>query len=972
MIKNKIYIIIFFLIAISINGQSTGLIPKKAGICFRVDDNALISQYRDYYQVFKKYNKNFCFAMNLALSEFDSQNYRDSIRSYQQRGNELMDHTPNHRTNFFITKFDTSEYINKPGVDHLAGNKVCLQFMHVDTLKSIQQGSADIDSNTVTGSHNEFKDLNFSEIVYIYFPQLDTLAFISNPDDDNHPNNNSKLKIKDLWENEIDLGDHDNYRYFLFTYDNVHMTNDALKLLAKETQRLDSLYNFQRAYTWIQPGGRFSLLYRNELKSAMGDPLGYKAGAVYPFESLQVFNEYDPNEDKKFGMQWGDFLEDERDLDYNKKVIADGIAKHEMMIGHSHFDHPQGSWADYLAETDSLLHWCDTNNIPVRTYTDWSDILYNQTPDPYENIIPPLSVDLDKNGIPDGYDNVFYPGNADGIWSADPDTTGPEGFSYSISQTGKITFIEELGGLEKGENDFEIWTKGSPGDSVRVEFTGSYPSNNVIAVFKFPAGTSNWKKYSLAQMNKSLFINDTLSVMDIEFYCSDYSGGTVSISGMSLSKKVEIASLEMNVLDTLPAQAGDSVRIEVIAKDEFGNPHSNYYNYSLEITGSSTAYVLPSANRNFNGSDRDTVVVIDTTAGSFNLTAKLASNPSVSASSQIDIIPSNPKYLVILSSQDSITVGGSRLLQAALEDTFHNRIPDSLITFKALSGNGHFSNSLQNISVATDSAGVAKDQYTASTSVSYKSDSIKVNYSTTLADTIVLPLKAAYVNKIILTVLDTLPAYDGDSIKVEAAVKDTFDNPVSYTGNYIMSVIGSSTAKFMSDNGFSFNSNDKDTLFVSDSLAGQFKIVAKLQENQQITDTTDIEVIYSGKFADIKIFLEGPYNTGSHSMAVGSSFAIPLTSPYPEAPDTITVLPQDAIDWILVTLRKDTDPDNPDPSTAVNVISQSVIVNKSGKLIDPHTGGNISFNVAEDDYYIVIKHRNHLAVMSSQKIHLSK
>ncbi len=64
---------------------------------------------------------------------------------------------------------------------------------------------------------------------------------------------------------------------------------------------------------------------------------------------------------------------------------------------------------NYIAMMDSLLEWADTNNIPIDTYDNWIDKLYNNVPDPYENIIPPLNVDLDENGIPDGYTNIGYP-----------------------------------------------------------------------------------------------------------------------------------------------------------------------------------------------------------------------------------------------------------------------------------------------------------------------------------------------------------------------------------------------------------------------------------------------------------------------------------------------------------------------------------------------------------------------------------
>ncbi len=69
----------------------------------------------------------------------------DSLRQLQEMGHEIMDHTPDHRTNYFNTKFGLSEYISQghtpvPGIDHFIGNKVCLEFENVDTTKADTNG----------------------------------------------------------------------------------------------------------------------------------------------------------------------------------------------------------------------------------------------------------------------------------------------------------------------------------------------------------------------------------------------------------------------------------------------------------------------------------------------------------------------------------------------------------------------------------------------------------------------------------------------------------------------------------------------------------------------------------------------------------------------------------------------------------------------------------------------------------------
>lgn len=68
-------------------------------------------------QLFDHYNNNtfgrtyhFSFALNMARTEFDTTAYIDTVKAIQARGHEIMDHTPNHRTNYFTTKFPVSDY----------------------------------------------------------------------------------------------------------------------------------------------------------------------------------------------------------------------------------------------------------------------------------------------------------------------------------------------------------------------------------------------------------------------------------------------------------------------------------------------------------------------------------------------------------------------------------------------------------------------------------------------------------------------------------------------------------------------------------------------------------------------------------------------------------------------------------------------------------------------------------------------
>ncbi len=125
------------------------------------------------------------------------------------QGHELIiDATPNYRTNYFITIFDTLDYKNAPGVQNLIGDKVCLEFAPLDPLKSKTEGYVNIFNNKVFGE-NEFSSFKLYEN-FLYFPSLNRLVLINiilAPD---------SLEITDVYGDSIDLGEMSNVQYYLF------------------------------------------------------------------------------------------------------------------------------------------------------------------------------------------------------------------------------------------------------------------------------------------------------------------------------------------------------------------------------------------------------------------------------------------------------------------------------------------------------------------------------------------------------------------------------------------------------------------------------------------------------------------------------------------------------------------------------------------------------------------------------------
>lgn len=110
---------------------------------------------------------------------------------------------------------------------------------------------------------------------------------------------------------------------------------------------------------------------------------------------------------------------------------------------------------------------------------------------------------------------------------------------------------------------------------------------------------------------------------------------------------------------------------------------------------------------------------------------------------------------------------------------------------------------------------------------------------------------------------------------------------------------------------------------------------------------------------DLTVLLEGPYNSTNNNLE--NNLSVSNDSPYSEDPANVTSIPSNVNDWILVELR-----DKDDPSSVI--ASRSVFLLDSGKIVDIDGISKVHFTVSSDDYYISVKHRNHLSIMSTSAI----
>jgi len=116
------------------------------------------------------------------------------------------------------------------------------------------------------------------------------------------------------------------------------------------------------------------------------------------------------------------------------------------------------------------------------------------------------------------------------------------------------------------------------------------------------------------------------------------------------------------------------------------------------------------------------------------------------------------------------------------------------------------------------------------------------------------------------------------------------------------------------------------------------------------------------KSLNARIFLEGAY-INNDTMQTNQNALIPKDSPYLSSPKSVSEVPENIVDWVLVELRDENDINN-------IVAAQSAFVDKNGYIVDVNGTDPLKFMVVPGKYYIVVKHRNHLTVMSNTAISL--
>ena len=194
--------------------------------------------------------------------------------------------------------------------------------------------------------------------------------------------------------------------------------------------------------------------------------------------------------------------------------------------------------------------------------------------------------------------------------------------------------------------------------------------------------------------------------------------------------------------------------------------------------------------------------------------------------------------------------------------------------------------------------------------------------------------------------------------------------------------------RFGADNSYTISANGLYTFGTDTTI-----VLEDTKENEFINLMSDSSYTFTGLESDahdrfklhyycpmkfeINTFMEGPYQgAGLMSATLDIQSILPTTQPYGIAPwnysgtEFVPFFPfNNVVDWVLVEFRETSG--GPETATSGTMVKQQALfLRNDGKIVqlDGSTEFKVNAPTITNDLYVVVYHRNHLAVMSANPI----
>ena len=157
------------------------------------------------------------------------------------------------------------------------------------------------------------------------------------------------------------------------------------------------------------------------------------------------------------------------------------------------------------------------------------------------------------------------------------------------------------------------------------------------------------------------------------------------------------------------------------------------------------------------------------------------------------------------------------------------------------------------------------------------------------------------------------------------------------------------------------------SLLVSEGFSDRYgNIVDRKNPNIGAVDNSELEP------TGFNVYLQGSYASGSMITKLKGAELIPKSQPYNISPwnyngnESVQTIPLEIVDWVLVELRSDI-------SSSSIAAKRAAFVRSDGSIVDLDGYSPVNFyGINNGEYYIILRHRNHLSIMSANKVALTE
>ena len=353
----------------------------EVGVAMRYDDNHKVAEWKALAEQFESRGLRMSLAVIPNAKHWMTPEHWKTLKELADRGHEIMDHTPQHalyrldyETKAEYEAAKAKKYPFVAACDDGAMRLYCLgkvDYDHPQNRKFRASVHGKNNDCRITVTDAKDKDLlKWTNKVYI--PSQKKIFGVAKEGEN--------LILRDFWCRGVEL-DVTDEEMTLLSDKAFEMPEELLRIQTARSRQAFVAHGLPPPRTWCQPGGWEPFVPATDVARVCGGEFGYNGGSCVPGSVKRSFAYGDPNGAiTRFAVRpcWK-YIDDGSSIEQIaqeiRKVLDDGRVA--LILSHMN-GRRVGGWENWLKLNGEFLDWLKREKIPVRTPSEWSDIVYGK------------------------------------------------------------------------------------------------------------------------------------------------------------------------------------------------------------------------------------------------------------------------------------------------------------------------------------------------------------------------------------------------------------------------------------------------------------------------------------------------------------------------------------------------------------------------------------------------------------------